>query len=392
LSAENLNLGVLSGKVEMNNLQLKKSGLDGLDLPITIEHGSLKKLRLKIPWTALDSKPVRVYLDGVYLQAGPLDISSLSPEDLARMNTAQRRQKLKAAEDAVVTASKAKDAETNKEKAQELSYFQQFGLKIVDNIEIVLTNVHIRYEDSTTFPGKTFSAGVTIDSISLVTTDSNWNEAFVARDFTAAAIQKLGRLENLGLYWNTDCPPLAPLPNNAWEEAMQEMIFKSSWDHRRASASQFREQPLHQRSPKESGLMYLLGVPNNLYVKITHTEACTATTPKINVDIEVSSLELELDKLQYQQLMATIGSFGMLERQKQLAMMRPSKRPTVCPRDWWFYAYKLITGRDISSGGPVSTPTMHRLIVVCLLFCPLEYSTTVLRSPLSMTTVATTRL
>jgi vacuolar protein sorting-associated protein 13A/C len=85
LSIENLKVGVLSGKIELHNLQLKRTGLDNLNLPISVTHGSLKSLILKIPWTALESKPVRVVIDGVYLQAGPLDVSTLSPDQLRKM-------------------------------------------------------------------------------------------------------------------------------------------------------------------------------------------------------------------------------------------------------------------------------------------------------------------
>lgn len=70
LNPENLKVGVWSGKIELSDLQLKRSALDGLNLPISISHGSLKSLKLIIPWASLDSKPVQVIMDGVYLQAG----------------------------------------------------------------------------------------------------------------------------------------------------------------------------------------------------------------------------------------------------------------------------------------------------------------------------------
>lgn len=50
LSVENLKLGVWSGKIELHNLQLKRTALDGLNLPISVSHGSLKNLIVRIPW------------------------------------------------------------------------------------------------------------------------------------------------------------------------------------------------------------------------------------------------------------------------------------------------------------------------------------------------------
>jgi hypothetical protein len=62
---------------------------------------------------------------------------------------------LKAAEDAVMAAGQT--LEGIQEKTQKASYIQQLTAKIIDNIEITLTNVHIRYEDSMTIPGTVIS-------------------------------------------------------------------------------------------------------------------------------------------------------------------------------------------------------------------------------------------
>lgn len=81
LSKENLKVAVWSGTIDLYNLKLKASALDKLNLPIKVERGSLKSLHLKIPWASLESKPVIAVLDGIYLHAGPIDLSKLSPEE-----------------------------------------------------------------------------------------------------------------------------------------------------------------------------------------------------------------------------------------------------------------------------------------------------------------------
>ena len=48
--------------------------------------------------------------------------------------------------------------------------------------------------------------------------------------------------------------------------------------------------------------------------------------PKIDVIVELTHLTVNLDKRQYQQLMGTIYQFGLLERQKQVALLRPYRR------------------------------------------------------------------
>jgi hypothetical protein len=62
---------VWKGLVELEDLELEPSALEGLGLPITVKAGSLKKLVLKVPWSSLSSKPVVATVDDVYLIVGP---------------------------------------------------------------------------------------------------------------------------------------------------------------------------------------------------------------------------------------------------------------------------------------------------------------------------------
>jgi vacuolar protein sorting-associated protein 13A/C len=254
------------------------------------------------------------------------------------------------------------------EKTQKLTYFQQLGAKIVDNIEVVLTNVHIRYEDSTSVPGRVFSFGITIDSISLSTTNENWNEAFVARDFnsaataTAAAIHKLGTLRNLGIYCKADNQPFADMLPSDWQQAMHDMIYTHAWETEGPPDTDFE----FDRSS------YILSVPNNLKVKLIHTERCTEDVPKVDVNIEVSNLGLNLDKQQFQQLMATSQKFSLLDKQKQVALLRPAQRPDKDPRGWWQYALKLITGRDMSARDKVGGRPQPHIVFYLTQLLPIK--------------------
>jgi vacuolar protein sorting-associated protein 13A/C len=83
--------------------------------------------------------------------------------------------------------------------------------------------MHIRYEDSQTIPGKVFSAGLTVDSFVVATTDENWIESFVARAEGAAhvAIHKLATMRNLTVYWNTDSQVMANQSTSQWQYNME---------------------------------------------------------------------------------------------------------------------------------------------------------------------------
>jgi hypothetical protein len=66
-----------SGELELSNLQLKRSALDGLDLPISVKSGFLSKLYLSIPWRALGSQPAIIRIEKIFVLAGPSSVASV---------------------------------------------------------------------------------------------------------------------------------------------------------------------------------------------------------------------------------------------------------------------------------------------------------------------------
>ena len=65
LTANQLKLSVLSGKIELHNLELKKTALDFLNLPVTITRGVLGDLVVLIPWSDLINKPIEIILTNI---------------------------------------------------------------------------------------------------------------------------------------------------------------------------------------------------------------------------------------------------------------------------------------------------------------------------------------
>lgn len=332
LSEENLRLGVWSGKIVMNNLQLNRKTLQNWYLPISVSHGSVKTLQVVIPWATLESNPVKVVLDGVYLQVGPLDAADFDSTELREQAFMMKRHRLDQAEKAVEVSAQMMGPEFGKDKGRNMSYIQRLTAKIVDNIEVTLQNIHIRYEDSKTIPGYTFSAGITLDSFVVTTADENWIERFVARNMVdpTSSINKLATMKNLGFYWNSkEMRAIAQLDFEEWEKVMQSLIYTSS--------------------TCQVELGYILAPPNNLTVRIIHTECSDSISnniPKIDMQVDSTVLTMKLEQSQYSQIMSTANILAALERQKHLYLHRPVTRPTDDPGSWWHYALKLVTKRD----------------------------------------------
>jgi hypothetical protein len=340
LEPDNLKLGVWSGKIQLFNLKLRENALDDLNLPIRIVRGSLKSLIVKVPWTSLDSKPVEVYLDGIYATIAPLDLTKFTADDARKLNRAEKSAALSAIDKHVM-------ASVTKEKVQDVakkaSYLQQLVTHIVDNLEVNIRNIHIRYEDNSSDKKNVFAAGLTLDEISLSTTDAGWEVKYVKRDVVNPAsgvIHKLAVIQNCGVYWNPKAERSLDKPYDLWEEYMLKSIYKSNGMKPTAE------------------FVYILNPKNTLSAKMTHSEHSNESTPNVDVLIECTTFDIDFDRLHFRQLMLVVDSFGELQKRKYWAIHRPQLRPNVDPRAWWFYAYRIVSGRDISFANQMRTMTL----------------------------------
>jgi len=50
---------------------------------------------------------------------------------------------------------------------------------VLDNVQIHVKGIHVRYEDGSSTPEHPFAAGLTIDEFKAVSTDEKWVEAFI---------------------------------------------------------------------------------------------------------------------------------------------------------------------------------------------------------------------
>ena len=63
--------GAIAGDVKLENLDIKETALDELDLPVKLKFGYLSKLVLKIPWKNLYTEPVIANIEGLHIVVVP---------------------------------------------------------------------------------------------------------------------------------------------------------------------------------------------------------------------------------------------------------------------------------------------------------------------------------
>jgi hypothetical protein len=71
---------------------------------------------------------------------------------------------------------------------------------IVANLELRVTNIHIRFEDPSSWPGHTFSIGVMLSEISAHTVDEDGRRAFVTNE-QLRTLRKVGGAARPGRCW-----------------------------------------------------------------------------------------------------------------------------------------------------------------------------------------------
>lgn len=312
LSQENLKLGVWSGKLEFNNLSLKETALDGLNLPVSVRKGFLKTLNVKVPWSSLGSKPVEVVMDGIYLLATPLDLSVLKEEDIEKIILARKRELLYATDIMINAAISKFEADLSEESSNSssASYIQQLSKRIIDNLEVSITNIHIRFEDFLSVPKKPIAFGITLNKIILNTTDENGNPTFYKRENNSKSVYKLASLMNLGIYWHNltpnsshNPPPdsLITLNQLEFNKKMQELIFanKDNFDY------------------LSTKLNYILSPKNQWKTRIIHNPTCSSITPMIDIIIDGDEMSFSLSKDQFHQLLTFLENLSILDEKKK---------------------------------------------------------------------------
>ena len=170
ISPENLTVELLNGVIRQENLELRREALDGLKLPITVLSGRVGSLLVKVPWAHLSTQPVEVEIDTVEL--------------LATTNYALESEELGSLAGRVKSAiadklKRVHEADLDRQTAEVFgdTYMQRLGLKIVENMHVSVTNLHLRFEDEERGCGKAVAAGVCMTELSIRTTDAEGNAA-----------------------------------------------------------------------------------------------------------------------------------------------------------------------------------------------------------------------
>eukprot|EP01064_Diplonema_japonicum_P029038 TRINITY_DN4605_c0_g2_i1.p1 TRINITY_DN4605_c0_g2~~TRINITY_DN4605_c0_g2_i1.p1 ORF type:complete len:3886 (+),score=834.56 TRINITY_DN4605_c0_g2_i1:82-11739(+) len=171
LDKKQVKLKLWQGDLVIHNVRLKAEAVDGLlqdglGMPWALMWGNVTSLHLKVPWSSLKKESVVVTLEGVKGLVLPLKGKKWSGVEVA-----QRR---KQANLAAWEASRISDQTTSTSSG----WIAKLKGAILENLKIVVNNVHLRYEDCISQPYTGKAMGVTMRSVGLATTGKDWAEKF----------------------------------------------------------------------------------------------------------------------------------------------------------------------------------------------------------------------
>ena len=273
LSQEQLSLGIMSGNAKLSDLKLKPDALQQLQLPIDVAEGSVGQLTMQIPWASLKTKPVVIHIQDILVLAGPRSKFVYDPAQEIERALKKKLSKLDTFE--LVQASV--DTFVNEDSKGD-SFFSHLTTRILNNLQITIENVHIRYEDAG------FACGVCIERLTALSTNENWEEAFVV-DFP---MYKLASLEKLSIYF--DCKSTKTASNDEMSDLngyFSDLSFE-----------------------KATYLLHPISTTCKLVIQQNYTEEL----PKILVNLDLPSINLALEETQYHTIMQVAETFFLLER------------------------------------------------------------------------------
>jgi vacuolar protein sorting-associated protein 13A/C len=320
-----LKVGIWSGDVKLRNLELRKEALDQLKLPINVVEGHLGELTLVIPWSNLRGSPVKVFVEDVFLLASPKEEAAYDPEEEERRKQRLKMEKLDSAE---LLKERSQAGLSQEEQKKSQSFTDSLVTKIVDNLQVTVKNIHVRYEDSISTPGHPFALGITLEEFSAVSTDGEWKPTFIQNSSTTT--HKLAKLEALAVYWNTDTKLLGSgrevpdegdqaLPHDELIAEFKRMIGKG--EDAATATHQFILRPVSGQAKLE------LDKSGNVQV------------PRFKSNLLFDEIGVVLDDDQYRDALMMVDLFHYFIRHQEYKKLQPKGvSPKEDPRAWLRFA------------------------------------------------------
>ncbi|XP_057380115.1 intermembrane lipid transfer protein Vps13D-like [Daphnia carinata] len=310
LDKNQLSFSLLKGKAELQNLSIKKTAFENLNLPFCIHGGFVGKICIDIPLTRISSQPWVISFDQIYVIAGPKTNTMPHKTQKEKNEDLESHQFKRAALDLMEAEWKSDLGFHglalmlyNSTCSSWISHLTSLVTHIVQNIELKMTKVHIRFEDGgISCPGKVIACGLHLKSFTAQTCDEKRKTSEFLY-YNPEFMYKLLELNGLAVYWDTDA-------NAFWDLPLSDLCKKMKCCSMKQDA--FILTPTH-------GYAY---IKRNR----TTTSLQSLEQPRVKCDFVLDQVDIEFRDAQYYQCC------------KVLEMLSRRSNHKFNPRRQWKYA------------------------------------------------------
>lgn len=209
----NVKTSYFSGQISLQNIALKKDIFTKKGIPLDIQYSIIGKLELRVPWLKVRKEPIVVTVNDMYLIITLSDPQKIDPirQRLFFMNEISR-----------ACYEKTKSMDTQDENK---GNFSSMKINILDNLQISLKNIHLRFED----PDRNTILGFVLDDFSVFTTNENWEREFLDRTLETNKLKNLWKkatISNLVSYCTIEKDTSKFLVNTAYTDDYRKNYLK----------------------------------------------------------------------------------------------------------------------------------------------------------------------
>ncbi|XP_034728114.1 vacuolar protein sorting-associated protein 13A isoform X2 [Etheostoma cragini] len=322
LDTSQLKLGIWGGDAILTNLEIKENALSQLDIPFKVRAGHIGRLQLKIPWKNLYTQSVEATLDGVYLLIVPTASIKYDAEKEEKQLQEARQRELQRIEETKLKAAEQENPDLEKQD----TFVEKLVTQVIKNLQVKISNIHVRYEDNVTNPNCPLSFGVSLKNLSLQTSDKNWNPRLL--DENSRLFFKLVKLDSLFAYWNVNSLLFS---NHSADEALQCLQRSVDTKNSLSVSHDFIFRPISADAK----------------LRMNPRSDVDFSSPKVDLMVNLSEVAIELNRPQYISILELLGSIDLMSRNLPYRKYRPMVHVHKNARIWWFYVITSILEVDV---------------------------------------------
>lgn len=199
-----------------------------------------------------------------------------------------------------------------------MSYGTSLITNIVENLQLNIKDVHIRFEDQISIPNRNFCCGLIIESLTAQSCDSNFVPGFTANWAQQQATFKIVELNSFSLY-------LDPLEDDE--------VLSNLESHELAE----RIDKIRTR-PNREFIIKPVSAQARLKRDRSEKPLRTRNRPRLTCDLDWHEVTLSLNEYQYDSLVNGFQGLDDIAKFKKYKLLRPHDTIKENPTAWWKYA------------------------------------------------------